>query len=92
MANTKSAEKANRQSTKHRARNSHISSTVRTAVRKFRDGLETDGTDAAKTAISLKAAVRQIAKAASKGVIHKSQAARRISRLSKAAHAKSAAK
>lgn len=86
MANTKSAEKANRQSTKHRARNSHISSTVRTSVRKFRDGLEAGTNDAAATAASLKAAVRQIAKAGSKGIIHKAQVARRISRLSTAAH------
>jgi small subunit ribosomal protein S20 len=90
VANTKSAEKANRQSTKHRARNSHANSTVRTSVRKFRETLE--GADAAAVTTGLKAAVREIAKAASKGIIHKSQAARRISRLSKAAHAKSAAK
>ena len=90
MANTKSAEKANRQSTKHRARNSHISSTVRTSVRKFREGLEAGVTE--KTPVELKAAIREIAKAATKGVIHKAQAARRISRLSKAAHnAKTAA-
>jgi len=91
VANTRSAEKANRQSIKHRARNVHVSSTVRTSVRKFRDGLEAEGTDAAQVQTALKAAVREIAKAASKGVIHKAQAARRISRLSKAAHAKSAA-
>ena len=90
MANTKSAEKANRQSTKHRARNSHISSTVRTSVRKFRDVIDGETVDAAAVQVNLKAAIRQIAKAASKGVIHKAQAARRISRLSKAAHAKTA--
>ena len=90
MANTKSAEKANRQSIKHRARNQHANSTVRTSVRKFRETLES--ADAATVATGLKSAIREIAKAASKGIIHKSQAARRISRLSKAAHAKSAAK
>jgi len=48
--------------------------------------------DAEKTAAQLKAAIREIAKAATKGVIHKAQASRRISRLSKAAHnAKTAA-
>ena len=86
MANTKSAEKQNRQATKHRARNSHVTSTLRTQVRKFREILE--GADAPKTAEALKSAIKTIAKASSKGVIHKKQAARRIARLSKAAHGK----
>ncbi|TMA07943.1 MAG: 30S ribosomal protein S20 [Deltaproteobacteria bacterium] len=41
--------------------------------------------DPDKTKQELASAVRQIAKAASKGVIHKAQASRRISRLTKAA-------
>ena len=86
MANTKSAEKANRQSTKHRARNQHITTALRTQVRKFRTAVE--GADAAKTKEELAAAVKAIAKAASKGVIHKAQAARRISRLTKSANKK----
>ena len=90
MANTRSAEKQNRQAQKHRVRNAHVLSTLRTSVRKFREAV-TAG-DAGKTKTELAEAVRQIAKAASKGVIHKSQAARRISRLNKAAHAKPAAK
>ncbi len=92
MANTKSAEKQNRQATKHRARNSSITSAVRTEVRKFRETLE--GTDTTrsteKTAAALKEAIKKIAKAATKGIIHKSQASRRIARLSKAAHGKAA--
>lgn len=87
MANTKSAEKQNRQATKHRARNQHITSGVRNKVRKFREAIE--GGDTSKTTSELAAAVKAIAKAASKGVIHKAQASRRISRLNKAAHAKS---
>lgn len=83
MANTKSAEKQNRQAIKHRARNQHITSKLRTQVRKFRDAV-TSG-DAAKTKEELAAAVKAVAKAASKGVIHKKQAARRISRLTKSA-------
>jgi len=90
VANTRSAEKQNRQAQKHRVRNAHVLSTLRTSVRKFREAV-TAG-DAGKTKTELAEAVRQIAKAASKGVIHKSQAARRISRLNKAAHAKPAAK
>ncbi|MGZ6125288.1 MAG: 30S ribosomal protein S20 [Myxococcales bacterium] len=83
MANTRSAEKQNRQAQKHRARNVHVMSTLRTSVRKFREAAASG--DAQKTKQELAAAVRQIARAASKGVIHKGQAARRISRLTKAA-------
>lgn len=83
MANTRSAEKQNRQAQKHRVRNAHVLSTLRTSVRKFREAVATG--DSAKTKEELAQAVKQIAKAASKGVIHKGQAARRISRLSKAA-------
>ena len=86
MANTKSAEKQHRHALKNHARNSHVRSTLRTQVHKFRDALE--GGDAPKTAEALKLAIRTIAKAASKGVIHKTQASRRIARLSKAAQAK----
>src|SRR5881392_4183546 len=83
VANTRSAEKQNRQAQKHRGRNAHVLSTLRTSVRKLREAVAAG--DAAKTKEELAAAVRQIAKAASKGVIHKGQAARRISRLTKAA-------
>lgn len=83
MANTKSAEKQYRQSIKRRARNMHVKTTLRTQVRKFRETLA--GGDGQKTGEELKEAIRTIAKAASKGVIHKAQAARRIARLSKAA-------
>jgi small subunit ribosomal protein S20 len=83
VANTRSAEKQNRQAHKHRTRNAHVMSTVRTSVRKFREAATAGDLDKTKT--ELAAAVRQIAKAASKGVIHKGQAARRISRLTLAA-------
>jgi len=83
VANTKSAEKQNRQAIRHRARNQAITSALRTQVRKLREAL-TAG-DAARTKAELTEAVRAISKAASKGVIHKAQASRRIARLSKAA-------
>jgi small subunit ribosomal protein S20 len=83
VANTRSAEKQNRQAIRHRARNQAITSAVRTQVRKFREALATG--DAGRTKSELSAAIRAISKAASKGVIHKAQAARRISRLSKSA-------
>ena len=90
VANTRSAEKQNRQAQKHRVRNAHVLSTLRSSVRKFREAA-TSG-DPAKVKQQLAQAVRQIAKAASKGVIHKGQASRRISRLSKAASQVSASK
>ena len=86
MANTRSAEKANRQSQKHRVRNAHVLSTLRTSVRKVREAVA--GGDAGKTKEELTAAIRQISKAASKGVIHKGQASRRISRLMKSLNPK----
>src|SRR2546423_13396537 len=83
MANTRSAEKQNRQAQKHRIRNAHVLSTLLTTVRKLREAAAAGDPD--KTRQELASAVRQIAKAASKGVIHKAQASRRISRLTKAA-------
>jgi small subunit ribosomal protein S20 len=83
VANTHSAEKQNRKAQKNRTRNAHVMSTLRSSVRKFREAAASG--DADKTKQELASAVRQIAKAASKGVIHKGQAARRISRLTKAA-------
>lgn len=85
MANTRSAEKQNRQALKHRARNQHVTTGLRSQVRKLRETLT--GGDAAKTAVELKRAIQVIDKAASKGVIHKAQASRRVARLMKAAHA-----
>ena len=90
MANTNSAEKQNRQAQKHRARNQGITSAVRTQVRKFREALAAG--DAAKAKTELTSAIRVISKAASKGVLHKAQASRRIARLSKAASAAPASK
>jgi len=83
VANTHSAEKQNRKSQKNRTRNAHVMSTLRSSVRKFREAAASGNKDRTKQELAF--AVRQIAKAASKGVIHKGQAARRISRLTKAA-------
>ena len=91
MANTKSAEKRNRQAQKRRARNVNVRTTVKDAVKNLRDTLTSS--DAGKTADAFKSAASRINKASSKGVIHKRAASRRISRLAKAANrAKAAAK
>ncbi|MGA9526229.1 MAG: 30S ribosomal protein S20 [Myxococcaceae bacterium] len=82
MANTKSAEKRNRQSQKRRVRNLAEKSRVRTAVKDAREAFASK--DAGKSKDAFKAAARTLGKAASKGVLHKRTASRRISRLAKA--------
>ncbi len=87
MANVASAEKRNRQRIKRRARNQFHLSTMRTYVKRVRAALEAkDG----KAAELLQAAIRVIDKAASKGVIDKKAASRKISRLTKSLNRKSA--
>ena len=82
MANHKSAEKRVRQTEKRRQRNKHVLSTMRTYIKRVRvaiaDGNAEDATE------RLKAATQALAKAASKGVLHRNQARRKISRLTKA--------
>lgn len=81
MANHKSAEKRNRQNAVRNARNTHIRSTMRTFVKQVRVAVANGDAAAAKEALAK--AVPFIDKAASKGVIHKATASRKISRLSK---------
>lgn len=81
MANHKSAEKRNRQNAVRNARNTHIRSTMRTFVKQVREAVAAGDGAAARTA--LQRAVPFIDKAASKGVIHKATASRKISRLSR---------
>ncbi len=89
MANTRSAEKRNRQAQKRRVRNSAVRSTVKTAVKDARDAITTK--DPAKMKDALTTAVRAIGKASSKGVLHKRTASRRISRLMKRSSAQAKA-
>jgi len=81
VANIKSQIKRNRQNEKARQRNKAVKSSLKTAVRGFRDAA--DSGDAEKTAEALRAAYVKLDKAASKGVIHKNQAANRKSALAK---------
>lgn len=91
MANTASAEKRNRQAQKRRARNVQVRTGVKSAVKKVREALEKGDPGGAKLALA--AAERTLAKARSKGVLHRNAASRRISRLAKAvAHAGAAPK
>ena len=82
MANTASAEKRNRQAQKRRARNVQVRTGVKSAVKKVREAVAKG--DAAGAKQALQAAEKTIGKAASKGVLHKNAASRKISRLAKA--------
>lgn len=82
MANTRSAEKRNRQSQKRRARNLGVRTSVKTAVKKAREAIATK--DPVKAKEALREATTMINKAASKGVLHARNASRRIGRLAHA--------
>ena len=83
MANIKSQIKRNRQNEKARLRNKAVKSELKTSVRKFREAADSGDADAATAA--MRAACRSLDKAASKGVIHKNQAANRKSAIAKRA-------
>ena len=83
MANIKSQIKRIKQNEKRHQRNKAVKSGLKTAVRKFREAAEAGDKD---KALELgRDANRQLDKAASKGVIHKNQAANRKSAISKKA-------
>jgi small subunit ribosomal protein S20 len=81
MANTKSAEKRNRQNVKARERNRAHRSTLRTAIKKLRAAVSSG--DAAKAQELLPATLGVIDKTAQKQVIHANTASRYKSRLAK---------
>jgi small subunit ribosomal protein S20 len=81
VANIKSQIKRNKQNEKARQRNKAVKSSLRTAVRNFREAA--DAGDAEKATEALRTAYVKLDKAASKGVIHKNQAANRKSALAK---------
>ena len=77
MANIKSQIKRNKQNEKARQRNKAVKSSLKTSVRKFREAADAGDVEAA--AVAMRAASQNLDKAASKGVIHKNQAANRKS-------------
>jgi small subunit ribosomal protein S20 len=81
VANIKSQQKRNRTNERARLRNKSVKSSLRTAVRAFRDA--TDTGDKEKAAELLLSTNRKLDKAASKGVIHKNQAANKKSALAR---------
>ena len=87
MANIKSQKKRVLTNEKARQRNRAVKSSLKTAVKKVHAAVDAGDMDAANEA--LKDASRLLDKAASKGVIHKNQAANRKAGLAKLVHASS---
>jgi small subunit ribosomal protein S20 len=83
VANIKSQIKRNRQNEAAHERNKAVKSGLKTAVRKFREAAETGNADEAKALAA--DAGKALDKAASKGIIHKNQAANRKSAIQKKA-------
>ncbi|NYH54152.1 MULTISPECIES: 30S ribosomal protein S20 [Nocardiopsis] len=84
MANIKSQKKRIRQNEKARVRNQSVRSSLKTAIRKFREAAEAG--DVEKATVAQRTAARALDKASSKGVIHKNQAANRKSSIAKRLH------
>jgi small subunit ribosomal protein S20 len=82
VANIKSQAKRNRTNDRARLRNQSVKSSVRTAIRAFREAAEAG--DKQKAAELLVSTSRKLDKAASRGVIHKNQAANKKSALAHA--------
>jgi small subunit ribosomal protein S20 len=83
VANIKSQIKRNKQNEKRHERNKAVKTSLKTAVRKFREAAEAGDKDEATTLA--RDAAKKLDKAASKGVIHKNQAANRKSSIAKKA-------
>ncbi|WP_282006343.1 30S ribosomal protein S20 [Propioniciclava sinopodophylli] len=85
MANIKSQKKRILTNEKARLRNKAVKSALKTHIRKFREAAAEGDVEKAQQAA--KVACRALDKAASKGVIHKNQAANRKSAVASAAAA-----
>lgn len=81
MATHKSALKRAKQNEVKRLRNMSYKTRVKKAVKEVRDAVASNSEDQAKE--SLQKAVSIIQKTASKGVIHRKKASRKISRISR---------
>ena len=83
MANIKSQIKRNKTNEKAQERNRAVKSELKTVVRQAREAIAAGDKDKAQAAV--KVATRKLDKAASKGVIHKNQAANRKSAITQQA-------
>ena len=83
MANINSQIKRNRQNEVARERNKAVKTSLKTAVRRFREAADAGDTEKAREAARV--ASRKLDKAVSSGVIHRNQAANRKSAIAKRA-------
>ncbi len=83
MANIKSQIKRVKTNEKARLRNKSVLSSIKTAIRRFRDALKAG--DAAVITTELRNASKALDVAVSKGVLHKNNAANKKSSMAKAA-------
>jgi len=81
LPNIKSAAKRARQNITRENRNRRIKSMLKTSIRRFEESLQSGDVEEAR--VKMNTAVRQIDKAAAKGVVHKNNAARKKSRLNR---------
>jgi small subunit ribosomal protein S20 len=81
LATHKSAEKRDRQNKKNRKRNVAAKSAIKTKIKAVITSV--DGKNKENSTNALKAVIPALNKAASKGIIHKKNASRKISRLTK---------
>lgn len=82
MANHKSAKKRHRQSLERNERNRSFRTRMRGAIKAAR--AEIDEGKASLESPTIKAAIRALTRAGQKGILHKSAASRRVSRLTRA--------
>jgi small subunit ribosomal protein S20 len=85
VANIKSQLKRIKTNEKARLRNKSVKSSLKTAVRRFREAADAGDREQAQAALQY--AARQLDKAASKGVIHPNQAANKKSAMAQRANA-----
>jgi small subunit ribosomal protein S20 len=83
MANIKSQIKRNKQNAKRGERNRAVRTALKTSTKKIRTAV--DAGDAEEAQVRQREAARALDKAVAKGIVHKRTAARRKSRLAKAA-------
>ena len=91
MPNISSAKKRMRAEEKRRLHNNQVKSAVRTRVTRARNAIATS-TSAPETEEAIRAAIRGLDMAVSRGVIHRNNAARRKSRLMARLHVAEEAK
>jgi small subunit ribosomal protein S20 len=83
VANIKSQKKRNRQNERRRERNKAVRTELKTRIKVATTALASESDDAQEL---VQSAQKRLGKAASAGVIHKNQAARRTSRMMKRSH------